>query len=291
MPADVTSARPCFRDRWLTAQDGLELYYRDYGDPLSKRLPVLCLTGLSRNSRDFRRLAHHLAKDRRVLAPDYRGRGRSSHDPDWRHYDPGTIVNDLRHLMAATNLHRVIVVGTSFGGILAMALGVALPRALAGVVLNDVGPEIGADSQTRILDYIGKGLPQPDWPQAVAHLRQLLPTLSLQTDEDWLEFAQDTYRQDPNGTLQVDWDVNIVRPFLRPPRPSPDLWPLFRSLRRVPVLALRGALSDLLTPQAFDRMAEEHPGLVQVTVPDAGHAPTLNEPKSVAAIDTFLARL
>ncbi len=284
------SPAACFRDGWLTAQDGLKLYYRDYGDPLSPRLPVLCLPGLSRNSRDFHRLARHLAKRRRVIAPDNRGRGRSARDPDWHRYDPACHLNDLRHLLAATNLHRVVVIGTSFGGILAMALGAALPTALAAVVLNDIGPDVEADSQGRILDYIGKGQPQPDWPRATAHLRELLPTQSLKTDADWLEFTQGTYRQDPSGALQVDWDVNIVRPFQRR-RPPPDLWPLFRSLSRIPVMALRGALSDVLSPATFERMGRKHPGLVQVTVPDAGHAPSLNEPESVAAIDAFLAGL
>src|SRR5262249_34199486 len=137
-------------------QDGLRLYFRDYGDPASERTPVLCLTGLTRNSADFHEVALRVAGERRVLAPDYRGRGRSAYDPDWRNYEPRIYVNDAAHLLAATGVERAVVIGTSLGGLLAMGLSVLRPTMVAGIVLNDIGPGLVGSGLARIMDYVGK---------------------------------------------------------------------------------------------------------------------------------------
>jgi pimeloyl-ACP methyl ester carboxylesterase len=279
-----------FRERHLVAQDGLRLYFRDYGDPLSPRLPLLCLTGIVRNSADFADLADRHAGERRVICPDYRGRGRSAYDSDWRNYDPFVYANDLAHLMAATGLERVVVVGTSLGAALAMGLAVLTPAQLAGIVLNDFGPEVAANGVSRILDYIGADHPQPDWPSAVRHLKELLPTLSIRTDEGWLKLARGTYREGADRMLHFDWDVNLAKPLAAANGSVPDLWPYFRALGRLPVLALRGDLSDVLSQATFDRMAVVKPDLERVTVANAGHAPTLNEPEAAAAVDDFIRR-
>jgi pimeloyl-ACP methyl ester carboxylesterase len=279
-----------FRERRLRGQDGLALYYRDYGDPLSPRPPLLCLTGLTRNSADFADLAERHAGERRVLCLDYRGRGRSAYDSDWRNYDPRVYVSDIAHLIAANDLHRIVAVGTSLGGVLVMALAVVKPTVLAAAVLNDIGPDVVAGGFTRILDYIGEDQPQPDWASAVRYLRELLPTLSIRSDEGWLKMARATYRQGEDGLLHFDWDVKLARPLLAQRGVVPNLWPFFRALRRVPTLALRGALSDVLSLETFERMALAKPDLERVTVPDAGHAPTFNEPEAAAAIDAFIRR-
>lgn len=279
-----------FRERHLKGQDGLALYYRDYGDPLSPRPPLLCLTGLTRNSADFADLAERHAGERRVLCLDYRGRGRSAYDRDWRNYDPRVYVSDIAHLIAANDLHRIVAVGTSLGGVLVMALAAVKPTVLAAAVLNDIGPDVVAGGFTRILDYIGEDQPQPDWASAVRYLRELLPTLSIRSDEGWLKMARATYRQGEDGLLHFDWDVKLAKPLLAQRGIVPDLWPFFRALRRVPTLALRGALSDVLSLETFERMALAKPDLERVTVPDAGHAPTFNEPKAAAAIDAFIRR-
>jgi pimeloyl-ACP methyl ester carboxylesterase len=278
-----------YRERNLTAQDGLQLYFRDYGDPLSRRLPLLCLTGLVRNSADFADFAERHAGERRVICPDYRGRGRSAHDTDWRNYDPFVYVNDIGHLIAAAGIERVVVVGTSMGAALAMGLAVIKPTAVAAVVLNDFGPEVAANGVSRILDYIGIDQPQPDWPSAARHLRELLPTLSIRSDDGWLRFARATYREGSDGLLHFDWDLNVAKPLARAKSAVPDLWPYFRALRRLPVLALRGDLSDVLSAETFERMALAKPDLQRVTVTNAGHAPTLNEPEA-AAVDDFVRR-
>src|SRR5260221_4043182 len=129
-----------FRGGRLGAQAGLALTSRDYGDPRPPRLPLVCLTGLTRNSADFADLADRHAGERRILCLDYRGRGRSAYDSDWRNYDPLIYVSDIAHLIAANDVHRAVVVGTSLGGVLTMALAVLKPTTLAAAVLNDIGP-------------------------------------------------------------------------------------------------------------------------------------------------------
>ena len=278
-----------YAEKTYSAQDGLRLYYREYGDPLAPAMPLLCLTGLTRNSHDYHVLAGRVGQGRRVICPDYRGRGRSAHDPDWRNYQPRVYVGDILQLVAAANLHRFIVVGTSLGGLLAMGLAVAQPASLAGVVLNDVGPDINRDGLARIKGYIGRDAPQPDWDSAVRYAKQAFTTVGEKSEADWLRIARGTFRQGVDGLLHVDWDVALARP-LEQAGPIPDLWPLFRALRRIPTLAFRGALSDVLTATTFDRMQREHPALIAVTVAGAGHVPTLDEPEARDAFDAFLDR-
>lgn len=277
-----------YRERTLSAQDGLALYYRDYGDPTSPAVPVLCLTGLTRNSKDYHDLATRLSPSRRVICPDYRGRGRSAYDADWRNYQPTVYVNDIRHLLASLNIHSVIVVGTSLGAFLAMGMAVAAPTMVAGAVLNDAGPDIDAKGLNRILDYIGTDRPQPDWRSAVAVVRELFSSLSINTEAGWLRFARQTFREGDDGMLHFDWDVNLAKPMQKRGASLPDLWALFRALRDIPVLSFRGEISDVLSPDTFERMGEGMPKLTRVTVPGVGHTPTLAEPEVLAALDAFL---
>ena len=280
-----------FRDGTFTAQDGLRLYYRDYGRHDSNRATVLCLPGLARNSRDFHGLALRLSAARRVLTFDYRGRGRSDYDADWRHYEPRSCVDDARHLLAATNTHRVVAVGTSMGGLIALGLALVAASSVSGIVMNDVGPDIQSAGLERIMGYIAKFPPQPDWQQAAQELRRNFPMLSIKSDAGWLNFAYATYRADPDGMLRADWDPAIAKPFGRRADTSFDLWALYRAVARIPVLALRGGRSDILSEETFRRMKAEKPDLVQVVIPDTGHTPTLGEPEAVKAIDAFLAPL
>jgi len=278
-----------YRERRYLAEDGLSLYYRDYGDPLSAAIPVLCLPGLTRNSRDFHALASRLADERRVICPDYRGRGKSDHDPDPANYHPTVHVNDVRHLITVAGLHRAIFVGTSFGGFLTMGLALAVPPASAGVVLNDVGPEVTDSGLTRIMDYVGRDHPQPNWASAAAEMKRMFPNLSFGSDEEWLAGARGTWREGDDGMLHFDWDVRLAETIGKA-RHDFDPWSLFRALRGVPVLAFRGGMSDVLSPEIFEHMRREHPDLKAVTVPGVGHPLSLSEPQAVEAVSEFLDR-
>lgn len=285
------------RERFLAAPDNLRLYFQDWGDPGWPATPVLCLPGLVRNSRDFALLARHLSdsaspKPRRVIAPDMRGRGRSARDANWRNYNARTYLDDIRHLLTALGIERIIVIGISMGGLLGIAMATAMPTLLAGLVIDDAGPEIGTKGSGRILDYIATDRPQENWPQAARHMRTLLPTLSLKTDDEWLDFARATFIKGNDGKLHFDWDTNIVRPLRAEiAGEGVNLWNLWRAVGRKPALVIRGGVSDILSADTLARMQVEKPDLVHITLPSVGHAPTMNEPPVREVLDGFLSQL
>jgi pimeloyl-ACP methyl ester carboxylesterase len=284
--ADAEAPAP--RDYRFSARDGLRLFWREYGDPLSDATPILCLPGLTRNGKDFAAFASHHAPGRRVLCPDYRGRGRSGYAANWRSYSPETCLDDLMHLMAVADVHRCIVVGASFGGLLGVGLAAAMPSALTALVMNDIGPEIEFPSYTSLLDVIGRDHPLASWDDAVPALRAMFPRLVFRDERSWEAAARNTWREGDDGLLHADWDPALAKPLQRTPPPAP-LWGLFRAVRRIPVLALRGEYSDMLSVTCFDRMAAEKPDILRVTVTGAGHTPTLDEPDARKALDDFLA--
>lgn len=279
-----------FAERRYTAQDGLSLYFRDY-PPASgngRKLPVVCLAGLARNSKDFSDLAPWLAgAGHRVIAPDYRGRGRSDYDPNPANYIPQTYLNDLRHLLTLLNLHRVIVIGTSMGGLLAMAMGAAMPTAPAAIILNDVGPDIETGGLAKIRGYLKKDPAHPDWDAAIADLKTMFTGHSFD-EETWRKVAEGTFVERGDGKLHFDWDTRLIEALENGPE-LPDLWPLFYSIRGVPVLAFRGGKSDILSARTLERMRASHQQLTAVTIPEAAHPPTLNEDAARQAIADFIA--
>ncbi len=279
----------------FTARDGLELYYRDYasaGNGAAQRPAVLCLPGLTRNSKDFHQPALRL-KDLgwRVICPDMRGRGRSPHDPDPANYRVETYLDDMRNLLAVLGLHRVVVIGTSMGGIMAMAMAAAMPTMLVGVVLNDVGAVVPAAPLKPIIDSMrGRGS-FATWDQAVFALRHGFPDLPADTDAEWMDLAQATFIEGPDGRIHRDWDLDIVKPLLALPPGDTDLWPYFRALKRVPTGVVRGAKSDILSAEILTAMIHDRPGLIHATVPNVGHPPNLREQPSKEVIDAVLARV
>ena len=281
-----------FTDRFVLAQDGLRLYARDYEPPaLTTAAALLCLPGMTRNSKDFAHVAAMFAGRRRVLCPDYRGRGLSAYDPDWRHYEPTVYLNDILHLLTALDVRKVIVIGTSLGGLLAMGLAILRPGLMVGAVLNDIGPEIGAGGLNHILDYVARDRPQPDWAAAAAEMQRTFSYLELGDARNWERMARATYKECPDGLLRFDWDVRLVRPFRRALRRRQDLWPYFRALRAIPTLAIRGGMSRVFLPACLERMAAEKPDLITVTVPDVGHTPNLGEPLAADALIKFIGGL
>jgi pimeloyl-ACP methyl ester carboxylesterase len=283
--------------RWISA-DGLELYARIYdasaagAQAASGALTVLCLPGLTRNSRDFEALAPHLAKRYRVVCPDLRGRGFSARDPHWQNYHAGTYLSDIAQLMTTLRLERVAVVGTSLGGILGMALGSNAPERVAGIVLNDIGPEVDVEGLERLKGYVGKLPAVRTWDEATAQLRAVYerawPGLSAET---WSMLARRSYRADESGTPVLDFD-RMVGDALRAAPAAPDgLWPTYALLKSIPMLAIHGALSDILSTRTLERMQQEKPDLERVTIGNRGHVPLLDEPDAVTAIDRFLSRL
>ncbi|MFZ0499732.1 MAG: alpha/beta hydrolase [Steroidobacteraceae bacterium] len=284
-----------WREQRFTAAEGLELYCRIYerrGAAGAGVPTVLCLPGLTRNSRDFEVLAPHLAARYRVVCPDLRGRGFSARDPQWQNYQPGTYLADLERLMQALDLERVAIVGTSLGGILGMMLGATTPERVAGLVLNDIGPEIDPRGIERIRSYTGMLPPVRTWHEAVMQLRVVYgnawPDLS---EERWSALARRSYREDASGVPVLDCDPRIGDALRAASAAAVSFWPLFARLYSIPMLVIHGALSDLLSAGTVGRMQREKPDLGCITVCNRGHVPLLDEPEVLSGLDRFLAQL
>jgi pimeloyl-ACP methyl ester carboxylesterase len=284
-----------FEERRFTTTDGLGIYARDYA-PVGPEQgpPVLCMHGLTRNSKDFEDLAPWLAGlGRRVIAIDVRGRGQSDWDPEPARYQPATYAMDTLGLLDSLGVGRCVAIGTSMGGLMAVLMNLMRPGVFAGVVLNDIGPELDPAGLARIRGYVGKSGPIADWADAAARIRAVNGVAFPDADDAfWNDFARKTAREMPDGTIRLDYDPAIAVPVQSDAGAAPpDLWGLFDALASVPVLVLRGALSDLLAPATVAAMAARHPDLTAVEVPRVGHAPTLSEPASSAAIRDLLSRI
>jgi len=270
-------------------QDGLRLFSRVYAGPNAAAPVVLCLHGLMRNSRDFEDLATHLAARYRVIVPDVRGRGLSARDPNFNNYQIPTYLGDLMPLFTGLGFQRVSIVGTSMGGLMAMVLAATQPRLVARIVLNDVGPELDPPGLERIRGYAGKSAPVRSWEEAVAQVRSIYgPVWPGLSDERWQRIARLSYRENAQGVPEADADPLIAERLRDPKAAAPNLWPLWGVLVKVPILAIRGAHSDLLNAATLARMQREKPDLEVLEVANRGHPPLLDEPECLAAIDQFL---
>jgi pimeloyl-ACP methyl ester carboxylesterase len=282
-----------FEEREWRSADGLRLYSRDYpGAGGECRLPVICLHGFTRNSKDFEEAAPRIAASgRRVLVPDVRGRGQSDRDPNPRHYRPRVYARDILALMDALGIGRAVFIGTSMGGLITMAIAAVRSRAVAAAILNDVGPEVGREGIERILSYAGKAAPIRGWDDAVEYVRRTnAAAFPRFADADWDVFARRTFR-DEDGRPVLDYDPAIAVPHSNRQPASRSLAAelLFRRLaRKRPTLLVRGEHSDLTTEAIAARMKRSAPSLQIAVVPGVGHAPTLTEPEAVRAIDAIL---
>lgn len=273
---------------FFESKDGLKLYYRDFGSE-QPGTPVICLPGLTRNSRDFEDLANYLSDHRRVITCDFRGRGFSEYDENWENYHPLTYVDDTWALLDHLGIDEVIVVGTSLGGLCAMVMAATQGHRLAGVVMNDIGPEINPAGIARIQEYTGRVPPVASWEEAVEQSRTIygewLPGLS---DADWQKMAWRAYRENEHGVPRLDMDPNIGVAVRKVGPQKGDPWDLFAAFGDTPVTVLWGVMSDILTLEITEKMITKKPDLNVVAVANRGHVPLLDEPESLAAIDSLL---
>lgn len=278
-----------FREEYIVTADGVRIHARDY--PASSRLtPVICLPGLTRNSKDFETVAPHIAQRRRVVCIDFRGRGKSSRaDPST--YRPDVELADTLALLDHLHIRRAAVLGTSRGGVVALLMAAMALDRLAGVMLNDIGPRIDKAGLIRIRTYLGGDPRFSSWEHAVTALKATNPGLQSLSQDDWMVFARRVFR-DENGQPRSDYDAGLTQTF-----PSiedieagkvPELWALLDLMVGLPATVLRGEHSDLLSEATLREMQQRLPGLAAVTVTDRGHVPFLDEPESLAAIDQWL---
>jgi pimeloyl-ACP methyl ester carboxylesterase len=281
-----------YEDRFWWSPDGLRLHYRDYPGP-GDRPPLLCLPGLTRNARDFEPVAARFAGEWRLICADLRGRGESAYAKDSMSYVPLTYLQDLDKLIGELGIQRFVGIGTSLGGLMLMLLASTGHGRMAGAVLNDIGPELEESGLARIRANTGNGGHQPTWVHAARGLSELMgsvyPGFGL---EQWLVLAKRMCRLNAQGRIVPDYDARIAEPLRLPGGATGiDLWPALDAFRAMPTLLLRGELSDLLSAATAERMRERVPALEVVTVPRVGHAPTLEEPEAMAAMERLFARV
>lgn len=295
-----------YTEHHYRSRDGLSLYYRQYGGQANSKV-ILCLHGLTRNSKDFHQLAQRLAPEYRVISVDIRGRGQSDRDSRPIRYNPGQYVKDAWQLLDLLNVQQVTVIGTSLGGLMAMIMADQLPWRLLAVVLNDIGPELPLPAMRRIMSYAGRTSPAQSWEEAALQAKGAyevaMPDMPM---EFWREFVRLSYRENALGRPEPDMDPAIAQVLRHPPAVvkwlrwmnehgwinrvagvAIDPWDAFHALR-IPSLLVHGALSDVLTDEIVRKMLVVHPKMQVVRVANRGHAPRLDEPEALVAIDGFL---
>ena len=278
-------------DRSFNSADGLRIHYRDYDGP-HQRPPILCLPGLTRNARDFEPIADRFAGEWRVFSMDLRGRGQSDFDPNPDNYLPSVYAADVLKFLDQLGIADAVFLGTSLGGIVTMAVAGTDNERIAGAMLNDIGPEIDQAGLDRIGSYVGKQANYGSWAEAAAAVEQRHHDKFPRWDgADWDRFVRRICREGPDGSIHFDYDMAIADNFRLAQKTPSTAWPQFKALEGRPVTILRGELTDLLTVETAERMAREIGDVELVTIPDTGHAPSLEEPESIAAIERLLDRV
>lgn len=273
----------------FTTSDGLSLAYHDAGSGPA----VLCLAGLTRNSRDFGPIlgpaTGHVASAVRLIRLDSRGRGDSDFDPDFNNYSVPMEARDALELLDHLGLERAAIFGTSRGGLLAMTIGAVAPERLSGVLLNDIGPDLDPTGIARILTYLGLPPPYPDLDTAAAEIAELnRDRFPDATAADWRRYLGYAWEETSEG-LALRYDPKLRDAFeaQMAAGAAADLWPFFDALPDVPLALLRGELSDVISPACADEMQARRPDMVRTEVPGRGHVPFLDEPQSVVAMRSF----
>ncbi|AVA20900.1 MULTISPECIES: alpha/beta hydrolase [unclassified Rhizobium] len=283
----------------ITAPDGLRLSARDYsGDsPALNLAPIVCLPGLTRNSRDFHELALLLSRDpvapRRVITLDARGRGLSAWDDDKSHYNLVVEAQDVLTTCAALNIPKAVFIGTSRGGLVLHLLAAGHPDILRAVILNDIGPVLEKEGLVDIRDYLNRNRKPANWDDAVEILRENHGrAFTALTDDDWRDMARAIYTlKDGNVVADFDPAIAVQMKSLDFETPLPDLWPQFEAFQNIPLMVIRGENSKLLTTASLEEMARRHPGMTAKIAIGQGHAPILHLGDIPAAIRRFLATI
>jgi len=267
---------------FFTTSDGLELYYTDQGTGL----PILCLAGLTRTTADFDYVTPFLS-GQRLIKLDYRGRGRSDFDPDWKNYSLPIECRDVTELLNHLGLEKVAILGTSRGGLKAMGLAMGAKHRLLGVALNDVGPVIEPAGIDTIKGYIGRDPVAKTHAEAAASMARAFPEFKGVPESRWLEEARKHYTTDANG-LHITYDKHLRDAVLAAgDQMMPDLWPFFDAMDGLPLALIWGLNSNLLGADTVAEMQKRRPDMILGKVPDRGHIPFLDEPAAVTALTTW----
>ncbi|RJE85425.1 alpha/beta fold hydrolase [Paracoccus onubensis] len=270
---------------FFTVKDGTRLAYRDEGNGL----PVLCLAGLTRNMADFDYVAPHLP-DVRLIRMDYRGRGQS----DWTGENSYTVpqeAKDATALLDHLGIGKAAILGTSRGGLIGLFLAATAHDRLLGLCLNDVGPKIEQTGLEQIFDYVGRNPAAKSHAELAARLPSAMPGFVDVPEGRWFADAQKHYEQTPDG-LRIKYDPALRNAFLAAFQgETPDLWPLWDTCAGFPVALLRGANSNLLSPESVTEMRRRRPDTIYAEIPGRAHIPWLDEPESLDVLNRWLATM
>ncbi|MDP0925832.1 alpha/beta hydrolase [Paracoccus onubensis] len=270
---------------FFTGRDGARLAFRDEG----QGLPVLCLAGLTRNMADFDYVAPHL-QNIRLIRMDYRGRGQS----DWTGQDSYTVPQEAKDAIALLDhlgIGKAAILGTSRGGLIGLFLAATAHDRLLGLCLNDVGPKIEKAGLEQIFDYVGRNPAAKTHTELAARLPFIMPGFANVPEGRWLADAQKHYDETPDG-LRIKYDPALREAFLAAFQgEAPDLWPLWDACDRFPVALLRGANSNLLSPESAAEMQRRRPDTIYAEIPDRAHIPWLDETPSLDVLNRWLAAM
>jgi len=288
-------AQAGFSDFFYDVPDGLRLHARIYGEGDAGALPVVCLPGLTRNARDFHQLALHLANvaqpRRKVVCFDYRGRGLSDYDADWKKYDVGVEAGDILAGLAELGISKAIFIGTSRGGLILHVLAAIRPDILGAVILNDIGPVLEPAGLALIKSYLSTPTLVPTSYAAAASVQKAVhgAAFTALADSDWMDMAYAIYRE-IDGKMRPDFDPALINGLAAfdLTQPLPTLWPQFDAMGQIPVMVIRGANSLLLSADTVTEMGRRHPRLNPVTVEGQGHAPFLHTAGLAERISDFI---
>ena len=254
------------------------------------KTPAICIPGLTRNAADFDGVATRIAATGRdVYAFSLRGRGASDRDPQWKNYTPIVYRDDILAALDQLSLDRAVYMGTSLGGIVTMLTAETNAARIAAAIINDVGPRLAPEGIARIAGYVAGDKPTlQTFDDCIAAIRAINDVAFPEADNAfWRAMAKRTFIENANGGWAFDYDPNIARALIEL-GPAPDLNAGWAALAATPILLVRGAISDLLSPEIVREMRDARPGFDYVEAANVGHAPMLDEPDAWAAIDAFL---
>ena len=268
-----------------------KMAYQEWGDPHNPNV-LLCIHGVTRVSDDFDQLARALCDTYRVVCPDVVGRGRSDWLRDPQYYVVPQYLSDMVTLLARLNAETVDLVGTSMGGLIGMALASLPENPVRKLVLNDVGPKLDLEAMARIGEYIGADMRFNTFDEAAAYIRAISASFGEHTDAEWHKLAADVLRQDQDGKWIRHYDLKLSVPFTMTTGEAFKasealLWAAYSAIK-CPTLLLRGAHSDLLSPEVAQIMTQTGPKAKLVELPGAGHAPTLLHIDQIEVVSDFL---
>lgn len=286
--------------QFYSSRDGLQLELKIHMPSereAKKRLPLICLPGLMRNADDFDAFAAHFTTSAKYQRPVYaftfRGRGRSAFDPNPENY---TILQEAEDVLAGLDAFGVahgIFVGTSRGGMVMHILAAMRPGAMQRGILNDIGPELDGAGLLQIQTFMERVPQFADWNEAEHYLKQAngknFPQLEI---ADWEKWARISFKENDKGQIVANYDKNLIDGFksLDLSQPLPNLWQQFKGLAEIPLMTIRGEYSQLLTTETLTAMGNAHPKMIKLTISDQGHAPLLETPEILKAIEDFIGK-